>query len=155
MDSLTEISQNMLEALQEIYPDTKDNWTLWGDYGKKARALIKNFRDLPYYNVVMTALDKEEKDENQRRYIKVDMQGKIGTQLPAFFDEVFYMGIKQKEDGTTSRYLLTQPYENIIAKDRSGKLNQYEPPNLQAIVDKIRPQPQTPKQGKGKTNDKW
>lgn len=154
LDSLTEISQNMIEALQEIYPDPKDNWTLWGEYGKKARALIKNFRDLPYYNVVMTALDKEEKDENQRRYIKVDMQGKIGTQLPALFDEVFYMGIKKQEDGTHSRYLMTQPFENMIAKDRSGKLNQYEPPNLQKIVDKIRSaQTQTPEKGKGKTND--
>jgi len=135
IDSMTEISQNLVDQLSEVYPEKKESINMWGDYSKKARALVKSFRDIPYYNIVFTALDKTEKDENNRRFLQVDMAGKIGQQLPAFFDEVFYMGIN-KDNG--DRYLLTQPRENIVAKDRSGKLNMIESPNLKAIVAKIR-----------------
>jgi len=57
IDSLTEISQNMIESLQLLYPDPKDGLKMWGDYAKKSRALVKSFRDLDCYNVVFTALD--------------------------------------------------------------------------------------------------
>jgi len=137
IDSLTEISENLIENLRLVYPDMKDGLKLWGDYAKKARSMVKAFRDIPHYNVVFTALEKEDKDENNRRYVKVDMSGKIGQQLPAFFDEVFWFHVEQISKTETRRLLLTSPRENVIAKDRSGKLELLEPPNLQAIVDKI------------------
>jgi len=141
LDSLTEISQNLVESLQEVYPDKKDGLNLWGDYNKKMMSLIKTFRDLPYYNVVMTALEKIEKDENARRYMTIDVNGKINNRLPGLFDEVFWMHMIELEDKTSKRQLLTGTHENIAAKDRSGKLAEIEPPNLQSIVDKIRATP--------------
>jgi phage nucleotide-binding protein len=149
IDSLTEISQNLIESLYEIYPDPKDGLKLWGDYAKKARSLIKTFRDLPYYNIVFTALDKVEKDENNRRYKTVDMQGKIGNQLPAYFDEVFHYAKTEDTDGNLIRVLLTDGYENVIAKDRSGKLNKQEAPNLQNIANKMRGPKEKTKTTKG------
>lgn len=149
LDSLTEISQNMLEALAEVYTDPKDTIKMWGDYNKKARSLIKSFRDLPYYNVIMTALETIDKDENNRRYLRPEMQGGVGKQLTGFFDEVLHMYI----DDTTEkpqRAILCQPKENIQAKDRSGRLSVLEKPDLQAIADKIRGAKQKNTQAKGK-----
>lgn len=133
VDSLTEIAQNLVEELLIQFPDPKDGLKMWGEYAIKSRSLVKSFRDLNY-NVVFTALEIEEKDENGRRYLRPDMQGRTGKQLPAFFDEVLHLEI----DNEGKRQILTQPKENISAKDRSGALDIYEPADLWTLVTKIR-----------------
>lgn len=134
IDSLTEVSQNLLEMLMEQMSGEKDGFKMWGEYAKRARGLIKSFRDLPFYNVVFTALETEDRDENNRRLMRVDMQGKIGKQLPAFFDEVFWM---HSDPETSVRMLTTKQTDREVAKDRSGKLDMNEPPDLGAIFKKI------------------
>lgn len=147
IDSLTEISENLIESLELLHPDKKDALKMWGDYAKKMRSLVKTFRDLPHYNVIFTALDKAEKDDNGRRYMAVDVSGKISSKLPAFFDEVFWLHIEDAKDAQ-QRFLLTSTRENVVAKDRSGKLDTLEPPNMSLIVQKIRKENQTKKGGK-------
>jgi hypothetical protein len=59
---------------------------------------------------------------------------------PYLFDEVFSMQIGEtNKDGVTEsyRFLQTQPSITHLAKDRSGKLNPIERPNLTMIVNKI------------------
>jgi phage nucleotide-binding protein len=139
IDSLTEIAQNFVEELNLEHPDRKDALVLWGEYAKRVRSFIKLFRDLPHYNVVFTALSTVTKDEAGRRYTGVDIQGKIASQLPAFFDLVFYLYCKENEETQKiDRFFLTQANEKIMAKDRSGKLNQFEEPNFKKIANKIR-----------------
>jgi len=141
VDSLTEIGQIVFESIKtsdDKFKDPKNNLVLWGIYGERMRALIKFFRDLPGLNVVMTALAKLEKDDMNRRIMSIDLQGKIGDQLPGYFDEVFFYHLFKDEDGETQRYLATQPTDNYVAKDRSGKLNEFEQPNLAEIAKKIR-----------------
>jgi phage nucleotide-binding protein len=135
LDSMTEIFQNLVEQLQTEFPDSKDTIKMWGEYSKRARGLVKSFRDLPHYNVVFTALSKEDKDENGKRFLRVDVNGSIAHQMPAFFDEVFYYFVSPS-DG--SRKLMTSKQDNLVSKDRSGKLEKIEEPNLDAIAKKIR-----------------
>lgn len=137
VDSLTEIGQNIVEALQIEYPSRSDTMKLWGDYAVKMKALIKSFRDLPHYNVVMTALEKMEKDENGVRFAGISVQGSIGDNLPAYFDECFYMCVI-KNESEEKRVLLTSSSDRYKAKDRSGKLDRSEQPNLAAIAAKIK-----------------
>lgn len=143
VDSLTEISQTVLEAAQDaaqrLAAETgkaQDGFKLWGDYARTCTALVKAFRDLPGYGVVFTALEAEDKDENGRRFMRVDMQGKVGKQLPAFFDEVFRMSVD-----SGARALQTEAGATVIAKDRSGRLDTVEPADLGAVVAKIQQQP--------------
>ena len=136
LDSLTEIGQNCVEWLDAEFPDRKDGLVKWGEYYKKMRGIIKSFRDLPNYNVVFTALSSWDKDENSRKFIGVDLNGKISQQVPQFFDEVFYM-YTQKTDDKITRHLLTQPTDTCVAKDRSGKLEKIETPDLGLISEKI------------------
>lgn len=137
VDSLTELSQNIVEALQKQFPDRKDGLVLWGEYNKKMMAMIKTFRDIPHYNVVFTALQKVEKDENAKRFMAIDINGKLATRIAGLFDEVFWMHIID-DDGTPTRRLLTGGRDNVTAKDRSGKLEQFEIPDLEVIAQKIR-----------------
>lgn len=140
IDSLSEISDNLVESLQEDpeYSEAKNALKLWGRYNKESKAVIKAFRDLPNYNVVFTALCVEEKDENGNFTKGIDMPGKISQKAPQFFDEVLYLGKVKDKDGNEIRQLLTDSTTSIpYPKDRSGKLDKFEAPNLQLIFDKI------------------
>ena len=136
VDSLTEIAQNLVEKLKLAYPDKKDAMKLWGDYNDAMLNIVKSIRDLKSYAIIVMALDKIEVDDFQRRFHGVDIAGKIANRLPAFFDEVFYYDLFEIE-GKKERLLLTSTGENYLAKDRSGKLEAFEKPNLTAIINKI------------------
>ncbi len=136
IDSLTEIAQNLVEKLKLLYPNKSDAMKLWGDYNDNMLNIVKSIRDLKSYLIIVLALEKIEVDEFQRRFSGVDVAGKIAARLPAFFDEVFYYSIFDIE-GKKERLLLTSSFENGLAKDRSGKLAQYEKPNLTSVINKI------------------
>jgi hypothetical protein len=139
IDSLTEVGQNLVEKLKADFPDRKDGLVLWGEYAQAIRGVIKSFRDLPSYNVLFTALAIDERDENGKRTIAIDLNGKISQQLPQYFDEVFFLHVRKEKDDTIVRKLLCKPNDVVpYAKDRSGKLNDTENPNLKDIAEKIR-----------------
>lgn len=138
VDSLTEIGQNISESLFEKNTDKKDTFKVWGEYTSQMRNLIKAFRDLPKYHVIMTALTKEYTDELKNKRLGIDIQGSIGEQCPALFDEVFHYTQLVNQAGDLERVLLTSLTDRIFAKDRSGSLDKYEKPNLQTIINKIK-----------------
>ena len=61
--------------------------------------------------------------------------------LNACFDEVLVLRTfdDENEEGknVTSRWLQTKIGQNYIAKDRSGKLEGFESPDLAAIINKL------------------
>jgi len=133
IDSLTEISSRCDEKMKEQFPDQEKAFRRWDEYTALMKSLVKGFRDLTQYNVVFTCLETVDKDQNNRRYIAPAVKGKgIKEELPSYFDEVLYMAIDQNY-----RVIYTQPYMDYPAKDRSGKLNPIEAPNLLTIKNKI------------------
>lgn len=142
IDSLTEIAQNMVKALDSDpqYSSEKMALKKWGQYNTEMKGMIKAYRDLPYYNVVFTALAEDDKDESTGMIVKrVMMPGKISQQVPAWFDEVFYLGTSKDAEGNDVRKLLTSATERIPdPKDRSGNLDKFEQPDLAIIINKIR-----------------
>lgn len=137
IDSLTEISQALVAQLHKEFPERKDSLVLYGENSKRLKSLVKSFRDIPHYNVVFTALPSVDKDENGARFLGIDVVGKTGLVLPAFFDEVLYLSIMQKEDNEV-RVLHCTKEERLVSKDRSGMLDKYEKPDLAIIARKIR-----------------
>ena len=141
IDSLTEIAENLLEKL-DVNPkfnNPKMMLLKWAEYTKQMNLLTKAFRDIPYYNVVFTAISDESDDKDGNpRPIKPLLKGqKVPDQIGMYFDELLYFGSKTEKE-EEKRYLLTQGTQMIFAKDRSGKLNKYEQPNLATIAEKIR-----------------
>ena len=138
IDSLTEIASRCVEEYQRRYPDKKDSFNLWGGYLDTMTSLIKAFRDLTSYNVIFTCLESVEVDEVKRRHIGPDIQGRqLKERLTSYFDEVFYMTAIADENGEEQRVFYTQPRQNQPGKDRSGKLDEIEQPNLANIKAKI------------------
>lgn len=137
IDSLSEISDLMLEALKQdptVYTGMKDNMKLYMINQEKVVGIAKSFRDLKGYNVIMTALAAT-KTTNMVEKLLPSMAGqKLADKLPPLYDFVWYLEVTS--DG--ERRLITQPTSSITAKSRSRKLESAEAPNLGAILNKIK-----------------
>jgi hypothetical protein len=132
VDGITEIGELMVESLALQFPDRKDSFPMWGEYSKRMRSVIKNFRDLPY-NVFMTAVAEPDVDENKRRYMGFQVAGSIGRKMPQYFDEVFFLYV----DSEGKRSLVTNKTDALVCKDRSNKLAPIEEADLSLIMAKI------------------
>jgi len=132
LDSISEIAEVLLVELKAGVNDPRQA------YGRMAEAMmsmIRNFRDLPGKHTVFIA--KEERKEDDTTGIILTqpiMPGQVTkTQLPYMVDLVMHMGI----DKAGNRYLQTASDRQKACKDRSGKLEAKEPPDLTFIFEKI------------------
>jgi len=135
-DSLTEIGEIFFHTLQEKYPDKNKTIVLYGELSRQVELFIKFVRDLPKFNVFLTALERTEKDDAMRTRYICNLKGSIAWTVPKFFDEVYSLRIFKKEDQIV-RAFQTLPIDGYEGKSRSNKLNDYEPANLAQLLEKI------------------
>lgn len=136
LDSITDIAEVMLIEYKKEFNDARQ---AYGKLADDMGDLIRAFRDLPEKHVYVTAKQQAVVDEYSglTRYMPT-MPGKNLTNgLPYFFDEVLALRIKEEEDGKIWRYLQTAADVQYTAKDRSGKLDVIEKPDLGHIFKKI------------------
>lgn len=136
IDSISEIGETVLANAKR---QVKDPRQAYGELIEKMTMLIRAFRDLSGFHVVMLAKQEPTKDEMTGVVLYgPSMPGaKLGNQLPYLFDEVFRLGIGKTQDGTLYRFFQTQPDFQYEAKDRSGVLDAMEMPDLSHIFNKI------------------
>jgi len=135
VDSVSDLAET---ALADYMKSTKDPRKAYGDMASTVAAAIRHFRDLQGRHVYFTAKIKRiTEDSTGISSFMPGVPGQVLLQnLPFFFDEVFaYRYAKVK--GKLSRWLQTEGDLKYIAKDRSGKLNAVEPPDLTVIFNKI------------------
>lgn len=135
LDSISEIAEVVLSYEKK---NTKDPRQAYGAMQEQMSEIIRAFRDLPGRHVYMTAKLDKATDEQGRVLYSPSMPGnKTGQSLPYFFDELFALRVEKDAEGNTVRALMTQPDGLWSAKDRSGKLDAWEAPDLGAIIAKI------------------
>lgn len=135
LDSISEIAEVILNAEKK---NTKDPRQAYGAMQEQVADLIRAFRDLPGKHVYMSAKLEKSQDEMGRILYAPSMPGnKTGQQLPYFFDEVLALRVERDAEGITQRGLMCDSDGLWQAKDRSGKLDQWEMPDLGAIIQKI------------------
>lgn len=136
LDSATEIAEQVLSNAKGLVKDPRQ---AYGELIEKMTMTIKAFRDLPGRHVAL--LCKEDKFKNESTGMTLfgpSMPGqKMGPATPYLTDEVFNIGMGKNADGTSYRYLRTQPDFSYDAKDRSGALEEVEFPHLGSIINKI------------------
>ena len=77
-------------------------------------------------------------DEMGRILYAPSMPGKqTGQSLPYYFDLVLALRVEKDADGVSQRALLCDSDGLWLAKDRSGKLDTWEPADFGAIIEKI------------------
>lgn len=136
LDSISEIAEVvLLNARAQV----KDPRMAYGELLEKMTAVIRGFRDLQGFNVVMTA--KQGYVTDSVTGVTMNAPALPGKQLnidfPYFFDELFQIDIGATPEGVQFRYLKCQPDFNNEAKDRSGSLSAMEEPHLGKLFNKI------------------
>jgi len=135
LDSISEIAEVVLNAEKKA---TKDPRQAYGAMQEQMADIIRAFRDLPGRHVYMSAKLEKTQDEMGRVLYAPSMPGnKTGQALPYFFDEVLALRVEKDGDGNTQRALMCDSDGLWLAKDRSGKLDMWEAPDLSAAFAKI------------------
>lgn len=135
LDSISEVAE---VVLQHELKKNKDGRAAYGELNTTMQELIRAFRDLPAKHVYMSAKLEKSQDEMGKLLFNPSMPGKSLTQgLPYFFDEVLALRVEKDGEGNTQRALMCDSDGIWLAKDRSGKLEGWESPDLGAIISKI------------------
>lgn len=135
LDSISEIAEVVLSKEKR---ENKDGRAAYGEMADKMSNIIRAFRDLPGRHVYMTAKLSKTQDELGRVLYGPSMPGKTLTQgLAYYFDEVLAMRVERDGDGNVQRMLQCASDGLWTAKDRSGKLDDWEEPDLGKIIGKI------------------
>jgi len=138
IDSISEIAEVLLTQKKG---SSKDGRAAYGDMADDMMDLIRKLRDLPNYNILMTAKQTRIKDDATGITSYVPMlPGKILTnQLAYMFDEIFALRVEPdpQNPGQFVRVLQTGRDVAYDCKDRSGMLEMFEAPNIANIARKI------------------
>lgn len=124
IDSLTEMqklamssvlgSGQTIDAVGNI-PEFKD----WNINTEQMRRLVRAFRDLKM-NSIFTCLSMEQQDPRRESVVikKPALTKKLANEIPAFFDVLFYLWVKENKNGPNTRHLQTDKTDRIVAKCR-------------------------------------
>jgi hypothetical protein len=135
LDSISEVAEVVLNAEKKA---TNDGRAASGEMNSVMTELIRSFRDLPGRHVYMSAKLEKLQDEMGKVMYGPSMPGKTLSQgLPYFFDEVLALRVEKDSEGNSQRALMCDSDGAWLAKDRSGKLAQWEAPDLGEIIKKM------------------
>lgn len=132
IDSLTELSERLIEHLEKVHEGNKNTFAIWGDYNRMMLGALKAVRDLPVH-VYVTCLAKEEKDANDMTHYWPLVKGQaVSKHVPALFDHVL-CGVRITEPNSQGkpkvvRYIVTDEVSGWHGKTRDprGLLKTYE-----------------------------
>lgn len=135
LDSISEIGEVVLIHEKAV---NKDGRAAYGEMAVQMTSIIRAFRDLPGKHVLMTAKVEKAQDETGKILYSPSMPGaKVGQALPYFFDEVLALRVEKDAEGVAQRALMCDTDGIWLAKDRSGKLDAWEAPDIGELIAKI------------------
>lgn len=136
LDSISEIAEVVLSEAKKA---SKDPRQAYGAMADQVTDLIRAFRDIPGRDVIFIAKAEKATDEAGRMLYSPSMPGqKVGQNMAYFFDLVLALRVEKNEENEIVRALLCNTDGLWSAKDRSGKLDLWERPNLKSIFAKIK-----------------
>jgi hypothetical protein len=134
IDSLSEVAEQILIEYKAVERDPR---AAYGKMADEIFAIVRSFKNLPLHTFFVTKQTKVIDEFLGKTSFGPSYPGKqLEQNLQYQIDLVLAMRIGQK-DGKKFRYLQTQPDVQYDAKDRSGKLDAKERPDLAALIGKI------------------
>jgi len=135
LDSISELAEVVLIHEKKV---NKDPRAAYGAMQDQVGGIIRAFRDLSGKHVYFTAKCEKTADEAGKILYAPSMPGnKTGQSLPYFFDEVLALRVEMDAERNPVRAIMTSSDGLWQAKDRSGKLDLWESPDLGEIIKKI------------------
>ena len=162
LDSITDLTRQAMawaKTRPEAFSEKSGKPDIRGAYGLMAReviGLLKHLQHAPGKTTIMVGILEKVTDEFGRVTWQPQMEGgKAGRELPGIVDQVISMalftrdgeGWRHDPDKGTERRLVCRAGNSfgLPAKDRSGRLDETEPPDIAALLRKINttPSPRT------------
>jgi len=135
IDSLSEIAEVVLAAEKRT---AKDPRQAYGETQEQMTSIIRGFRDIVGKHVYFTAKMEKSTDEMGKVSYAPSMPGnKLGQGLPYFFDEVLAFRVEKDEAGDPVHAVMCRSDGLWMAKDRSGRLDPWEPMDVGHIIGKL------------------
>jgi hypothetical protein len=119
-------------------PDTRG---AYGLHGREMVAWLSQIQHAREKNIIFVGiLDAKEDDYGRNTWVPQIEGSKVGRELPGIVDEVFTYQELQTDEGVKYRALVCQSLNpwSYPAKDRSGRLDMIEKPNLGELFAKIK-----------------
>lgn len=137
-DSLSEVAEIVLADLMQKTPDPRK---VYPEMESAVTRLIRQLRELPCSVIWIAKQTTVTDDAGRKSYTPMVPGQRFSDKLPYLMDLVGRLVVDavQKEDGTIShrRTLRFVPDGTFTAKDRSGKLPELCPANIQKIIERI------------------
>jgi hypothetical protein len=146
LDSISEIAEVVLIAAKEqAKADAAktrkgvNGFQAYTDLNDQIMKVFRDFRDFAHKHVLFIAKEEWDKDEQTGMYMfRPSMPGKqLTMQLPYMFDEIFQINKFKDNNNMEFRALRTRSDNQNVAGDRSGRLDEWERPDLGSIFQKI------------------
>lgn len=136
LDSISEIAEKVLSDEKTKSPDPRK---AYGEMADKMLKIIKRFRDLSGLHSVVVAKSTLAKDAitGVDKAVPWCPGQQIAQHLPYIFDEVLFTYSDVNAEGNKYFAIRTQSSFNVLAKDRSGKLEEVEYACLASVFTKI------------------
>lgn len=135
LDSISEIAEVVLNTEKKKASDPRQ---AYGAMQEQVSDIVRAFRDINGKNIYFSAKVEKTQDDMGRIIYGPLMPGKqLGMQLPYAFDMVFALRVEKDSEGNTVRALLCERDGLWEAKNRGGKLDTWEAPDLGEIVRKV------------------
>jgi hypothetical protein len=131
LDSASEIAE---VCLRDMMARNKDPRKAYGDMAQEVLAEVRMWRDFPQRHVVFIMKQGRMKDEQTGGILNGPLMpgNQLDQHMPYMFDECFQLVTMGGNSGLRTRR------DNLNeAKDRSGKLDEWERPDLSYIFAKI------------------
>ena len=137
LDSISEISELLLQAEKARHKDARK---AYGEVQESVTNVMRAFRDLQMHVMFICKEDKVNNDGVFEQAPKM-VGTKLGQSITYFFDEVLALRVIEDTDAegnpVQARWLQTRIGQGYVAKDRSGKLEAFEEPNLTKLIEKL------------------
>ena len=137
LDSISEISELLLQAEKARHKDARK---AYGEVQESVTNVMRAFRDLQMHVMFICKEDKVNNDGTFEQAPKM-VGTKLGQSITYFFDEVLALRVIEDTDEegnpVQARWLQTRIGQGYVAKDRSGKLEALEEPNLTKLIEKL------------------
>lgn len=163
VDSITAISRlsfRHAEQQPEAFAERSGRRDIRGAYGLHGREMVLWLNQLQHArskNVVFVGILERVVDELKVATWQLQCEGaKTTRELPGIVDEIITLQFIDFGDGKppTRGFVCTSPNPwNYPAKDRSGQLNQIEPPDLKKLLTKLTSRTQTEASNQEKSDE--
>lgn len=139
LDSISEIAEVCLAREKAAAKDPRQAYGALADHMGQ---LIRAFRDIPERNVYFSCKQARQQDQatGATLYFPSLPGQMLGQGISYYFDLVMALRVEPDAEGKPTRWLQTGRDFTHEAKDRSGALDMFEPPDLAAIARKVRAQ---------------